>query len=49
MPVHRHADPSYDAVIVGARAAGAATAHLIARSGLRVLLAARSTACPGCV
>lgn len=33
-----HARPSYDVVIVGARAAGAATAHLLARSGLRVLL-----------
>jgi 2-polyprenyl-6-methoxyphenol hydroxylase-like FAD-dependent oxidoreductase len=38
MPVHRPADLSYDVVIVGARAAGAATAHLLARSGLRVLL-----------
>src|ERR1043165_8823794 len=41
MPVHRPADLSYDAVIVGARAAGAATAHLLARSGLRVLLVDR--------
>jgi len=41
MPIHRHADPSYDVVIVGARAAGAATAHLLARSGLRVLLVDR--------
>jgi len=41
MPVHRPADPRYDAVIVGARAAGAATAHLLARSGLRVLLVDR--------
>lgn len=30
--------PSYDAVVVGARAAGAATAMLLARSGLDVLL-----------
>jgi menaquinone-9 beta-reductase len=30
-------DPVYDAVIVGARCAGAATALLLARSGLRVL------------
>ena len=41
MPIHRHADPSYDVVVVGARAAGAATAHLLARSGLRVLLVDR--------
>jgi len=41
MPIHRHADPSYDVVIVGARAAGAATAYLLARSGLRVLLVDR--------
>jgi flavin-dependent dehydrogenase len=41
MPVHRPADPSYDVVVVGARAAGAATAHLLARSGLRVLLVDR--------
>ncbi len=31
-------DPTYDVVVVGARAAGAATAYLIARHGLRVLL-----------
>ncbi len=30
--------PSYDVVIVGARVAGAATAHLLARFGLQVLL-----------
>ena len=41
MPVHRPADPCYDVVVVGARAAGAATAHLLARSGLRVLLVDR--------
>ena len=41
MPTHRHPDPSYDVVVVGARAAGAATAHLLARSGLRVLLVDR--------
>jgi 2-polyprenyl-6-methoxyphenol hydroxylase-like FAD-dependent oxidoreductase len=41
MPIHRHADPGYDVVIVGARAAGAATAFLLARSGLRVLLVDR--------
>jgi 2-polyprenyl-6-methoxyphenol hydroxylase-like FAD-dependent oxidoreductase len=34
--------PSYDVVVVGARAAGAATAHLLARHGLRVLLVDRS-------
>jgi 2-polyprenyl-6-methoxyphenol hydroxylase-like FAD-dependent oxidoreductase len=33
-----HRDPTYDVVIVGARLAGAATAHLLARFGLRVLL-----------
>src|SRR5262249_42489422 len=38
MPGHRRADPGFDVVIVGARAAGAATAYLLARSGLRVLL-----------
>jgi flavin-dependent dehydrogenase len=36
-PLH----PSYDVVIVGARCAGAATALLLARQGLRVLLAER--------
>src|SRR6266511_2862175 len=35
-------DPRYDVVVVGARAAGAATAHLLARFGLRVLLVDRS-------
>ncbi len=34
-------DPIYDVVIVGARAAGAATAHLLARFGLQVLLVDR--------
>jgi len=33
--------PSYDVVIVGARVAGAATAHLLARFGLQVLLVDR--------
>ena len=32
-----HAEPSYDVVVVGARCAGAATAMLLARQGLRVL------------
>jgi flavin-dependent dehydrogenase len=31
----------YDVIVVGARAAGAATAHLLARDGLRVLLVDR--------
>ena len=35
-------EPGYDVVIVGARAAGAATAYLLARHGLRVLLVDRS-------
>jgi 2-polyprenyl-6-methoxyphenol hydroxylase-like FAD-dependent oxidoreductase len=34
--------PRYDAVVVGARAAGAATAMLLARAGLRVLIVDRS-------
>jgi flavin-dependent dehydrogenase len=34
--------PSYDAIIVGARAAGAATAMLLARHGLRVLVVDRA-------
>lgn len=34
--------PSFDAIVVGARAAGAATAHLLARHGLHVLLLDRS-------
>ena len=41
MPIHRHADPSYDVVVVGARTAGAATAFLLARAGLCVLLVDR--------
>jgi flavin-dependent dehydrogenase len=39
MPVHH---PSYDAIVVGARAAGAATAMLLARHGQRVLVVDRS-------
>jgi len=35
-------DPSYDVVVVGARAAGAATAMLLARQGLKVLAVDRS-------
>ncbi|MEO1059807.1 MAG: NAD(P)/FAD-dependent oxidoreductase [Actinomycetota bacterium] len=38
-PRHRH----YDVVVVGARAAGASTAMLLARSGLRVLAIDRQT------
>ena len=34
--------PSYDAIVVGARAAGAATAMLLARAGLRVLVVDRA-------
>ena len=34
--------PHYDVVVVGARAAGAATAMLLARAGLRVLVVDRS-------
>ena len=34
--------PSYDAVVVGARAAGASTAMLLARRGLRVLAVDKS-------
>jgi flavin-dependent dehydrogenase len=34
-------DPHYDAVIIGARCAGAATARLLARSGAKVLLVDR--------
>ena len=34
--------PRYDAVIVGARVAGAATALLLARAGARVLLVDRA-------
>jgi 2-polyprenyl-6-methoxyphenol hydroxylase-like FAD-dependent oxidoreductase len=38
MRSHRRTDLTYDVVIVGARAAGAATAYLLARGGLDVLL-----------
>jgi 2-polyprenyl-6-methoxyphenol hydroxylase-like FAD-dependent oxidoreductase len=41
MRTHNHPDPTYDVAIVGARAAGAATAYLLARSGLQVLLVDR--------
>jgi len=43
MRTHNHPDPTYDVVIVGARAAGAATAYLLARSGLHVLLVDRGS------
>jgi 2-polyprenyl-6-methoxyphenol hydroxylase-like FAD-dependent oxidoreductase len=39
--MHTHRD-SYDVVVVGARAAGAATAFLLARHGLRVLIVDRT-------
>jgi len=42
--MRRHLDTHYDAVIVGARVAGAATALLLARAGLRVLVVERSAA-----
>jgi flavin-dependent dehydrogenase len=38
----RHTKPDYDAIIVGARCAGAATALLLARKGYRVLLTDRA-------
>jgi 2-polyprenyl-6-methoxyphenol hydroxylase-like FAD-dependent oxidoreductase len=38
MRSHGRTDLAYDVVIVGARAAGAATAYLLARAGLEVLL-----------
>jgi len=41
MPTQKHPGPAYDVVVVGARAAGAATAYLLARSGLHVLLVDR--------
>jgi 2-polyprenyl-6-methoxyphenol hydroxylase-like FAD-dependent oxidoreductase len=41
MPSQMRTDLAYDVVIVGARAAGAATAYLLARSGLDVLLVDR--------
>lgn len=37
-----HLKPRYDAIVVGARVAGAATALLLARAGLRVLVVERS-------
>ncbi|HEV7651657.1 MAG TPA: NAD(P)/FAD-dependent oxidoreductase [Actinophytocola sp.] len=40
--MHTHENHAYDAVIVGARLAGAATAMLLSRFGLRVLLVDRS-------
>jgi len=42
MPAPRPNRDSYDAVVVGARCAGSATAMLLARSGLRVLAVERS-------
>lgn len=42
--MRRHLDTRYDAVIVGARVAGAATALLLARAGLRVLVVEKSPA-----
>ena len=36
-------EPHYDAIIVGARCAGAATAMLLARAGLRVLAVDRQS------
>jgi len=41
MRSHGRTEPAYDVVIVGARAAGAATAYLLARHGLSVLLVDR--------
>ena len=38
MDTPRHFQPHYDAVIVGARCAGAATAMLLARAGMNVLV-----------
>ena len=39
MPTHRHANPSYDVIILGARRPERPPpAHLLARCGLRVLL-----------
>ena len=43
-PYHlQHFQPHYDAVIVGARCAGAATAMLLARAGMKVLVIDRQT------
>ena len=39
---HRHHPSRYDAIVVGARAAGAATGMLLARAGLDVLIVDRS-------
>ena len=39
--MHRHRHPRYHVVVVGARAAGAATAMLLARAGLDVLVVDR--------
>lgn len=39
----RHANRSYDAIVVGARCAGSPTAMLLARRGYRVLLVDRAT------
>src|SRR6476469_3172968 len=38
-----HAQPNYDAIIIGARCGGSATAMLLARKGFRVLVADRAT------
>src|SRR6185369_3027688 len=43
MDTPRHFQPHYDAVIVGARCAGAATAILLARAGMKVLVIDRQT------
>ena len=40
---YRHFQPHYDAVIIGGRCAGAATAMLLARAGMRVLVIDRQT------
>src|SRR5205085_6805081 len=42
-PAERVMNPAYDVVVVGARVAGAATAMLLARSGLRVLVLDRDS------
>src|SRR4051794_30928375 len=42
-PSLRSSTASYDVIVVGARAAGAATAMLLARAGLRTLLIDRSS------
>ena len=43
-PVSFHDGDTYDVIIVGARVAGAATAMLLARAGMRVLLLERNGA-----